>query len=65
VPFRVRCDGQEGFKLYAVDGNEKQTAYIHTNDKGKEQGKFVFKNGEKDGKYFDASGKEVKVKRVQ
>ena len=63
--YRVRCDGQEGFKLYAVDGDEKQTSYVYTNDKGKEQGKFVFKNGEKDGKYFDASGKEVKVRRVQ
>ncbi len=63
--FRVRCDGQEDFKLYAVDGNEKETSYVYTNDKGKETGKFVFKNGEKDGKFFDAAGKEVKVSRIQ
>jgi hypothetical protein len=61
----VTCDGQEGFKLYAVDGDEKQTAYIYTDDKGKQQGKFVFKNREKDGKYFDAAGKEVKVSRIK
>jgi hypothetical protein len=63
--YRVTCDGQEGFKIYAVDGNEKETAYIHTDDKGKETGKFVFKGDEKNGKFIDASGKEVKVKRVQ
>ena len=61
----MTCDGQENFKLYAVEGDEKQTAYIYTDDKGKQQGKFVFKNGENDGKFFDAKGKEVKVERVQ
>ncbi len=63
--YRVTCDGQEGFKLYSVDGDEKETAFIYTDDKGRQQGKFVFKNGEKNGRYFDASGKEVKVIRVQ
>lgn len=63
--YRVTCAEQEGFKLYAVDGNETETAYIYTDDKGKQQGKFVFKGDEKDGKYFDAAGKEVKVTRVQ
>lgn len=63
--YRVTCDGQEGFKLYAVEGDEKQTAYIYTDDKGKQQGKFVFRKDEKDGKFIDASGKEVKVSRVQ
>lgn len=63
--YSVTCDGQEGFKLYAVDGNENETAYIYTDDKGKEQGKFVFKKDEMNGKFFDASGKEVKVMRVQ
>jgi len=63
--YRVRCEGQEGFKLYSADGDEKETAFIHVDDKGNAKGKFVFRNGENDGKYFDASGKEVKVKRVQ
>lgn len=63
--YRVSCDGQEGFKLYAVDGNENETAYIYTDDKGKEQGKFVFKKDEMDGKYFDASGKEMKATQVK
>jgi hypothetical protein len=63
--YRVTCEGQEGFKLYTANGDKTATAFIYTDDKGKEKGKFVFKNGEKDGKYFDASGKEVKVKRVQ
>lgn len=63
--FRVTCEGQEGFKLYAVDGNETETAYIYTNDKGKEMGKFVFKGSEKEGKFFDAAGKEMKVIPVQ
>jgi hypothetical protein len=63
--YRVTCDGQEGFKLYAVEGTETGTAFVHTDDKGKQQGTFVFKNGEKDGKFIDAWGKEVKVTRVQ
>ncbi len=63
--YRVRCEGQEGFKLYSADGNENETAFIHVDDKGNEKDKFVFKNGEKDGKFFDASGKEIKVSRVQ
>jgi hypothetical protein len=63
--YRVTCDGQEGFKLYAVDGNENETAYIYTDDKGKQQGKFVFKKDATDGTFVDASGKEMKVSRVQ
>lgn len=63
--YRVTCDGQEGFKLYSVDGNETETGYYNIDDKGKEQGKFVFKNGENDGKYFDAAGKEMKVTRIK
>lgn len=63
--YRVTCDGQENFKLYAVEGDEKQTAFIYTDGKGKAIDKFVFKNGENDGKFFDAAGKEVQVKRVQ
>jgi hypothetical protein len=62
--YRVFCDRQF-FKLYAVEGSETETAYIYTDDKGKQQGRFVFKNGKKDGKYFDASGKEVKVTRMK
>ncbi len=61
--YRVTCEGQDGFKLYSPDGDEKETAFIYTDDKGKQHGKFVFKNGESDGKFFDASGKEVKVTR--
>ena len=62
---RVTCEDQEGFKLYAVDGNETETSFVHTDDKGKQQGKFVFKNGENDGRYFDAAGKETKVTRIK
>ena len=62
--YRVTCDGQDGFKLYAVDGNEKETSYIYTDDNGKQQGKFVIKNGENNGKFYDAAGKEMKVSRV-
>ncbi len=62
---RVTCEDKEGFKLYAVDGNENETSYIHVDDNGKDEGKFVFKNGETDGKYFDAAGKEVKVTFVK
>ena len=61
LSFRVECDGQEGFKLYQVEGNEIETAFIHVDEKGAEKGKFVFKNGETNGKFIDASGKEVKV----
>jgi hypothetical protein len=62
--YRVTCEDREGFKLYAVEGDETETAFIHTDDKGKQQGKFVFKNGEADGKFIDA-GKEVKVTRIR
>ncbi len=58
---RVTCDGQEEFKLYQAEGDETETAYINTDDKGAETGKFIFKNGEPDGKFIDAAGKEVKV----
>ncbi len=63
--YRVNCDGQEGYKLYAAEGDETQTAYTYNDDKGKPLGKFVFKNGETDGKYFDAKGKEIKVTRIK
>lgn len=63
--YRVTCDGQEDMRLYAVEGDEKETAYIYTDDNGKQQSKFVFKNGEQDGKFFDAAGKETKVTRFQ
>lgn len=62
---RVQCEGQEGFKLYAVEGNEIETAYINTNEKTKKESKFVFKNGAKSGKFIDAAGKEVKVTPVE
>lgn len=62
--YRVTCEGQDGFKLYSPGGDEKETTFIYTGDKGKQQGKFVFKNGEKDGKFVYASGKEVKVTRL-
>ena len=62
---RVTCENKEGFKLYAVDGNENETSYIHVDDNGKDEGKFVFKNGENDGTYFDAAGKEMKVTRIK
>ena len=63
--FRVKCGGSEGFKLYAVEGSEIETAYIYTDDKGAEKGKFVFKNGETGGKFVDASGKEMKVTPIK
>jgi Protein of unknown function (DUF3828) len=65
VVYRVSCDGQAGFKLYAVKGTDKETTYVYTDEKGKHKDKFVFKGDEKDGKFIDAAGKVVKVKRVQ
>ncbi len=62
---RVECAGQEGFLLYAVEGSENETAYIYTDDKGVAKSRFVFKNGAKDGRFIDASGKEVKVSRAK
>ncbi len=62
---RVTCDGQEGFRLYATEGDENQTAYIRNEGKTKVIDKFVFKNGSEDGKFIDASGKEIKVTRVK
>lgn len=63
--YRVECAGREGFQLYMVEGNEKETAYIFTDQKGAEKSRFVFRNGETDGRFVDASGKEVKVSRIK
>lgn len=62
---RVQCDGQEDFKLYQVEGDETETAYINTNEKGAETGKFVFKNGAASGTFIDASGKRVAVTPIK
>jgi hypothetical protein len=51
--------------LYAVEGDEKETAYIYTDEKGVENSRFIFKNGETNGRFIDASGKEVKVSRAK
>jgi hypothetical protein len=63
--YRVECAGREGFQLYAVEGNEKETTYSYTDQKGVERSRFVFKNGETDGRFIDASGKEMKVNRIK
>ena len=63
--YRVECEGQEGFKLYQAEGDETETAYIYVDEKGNEKGKFVFKNGETNGKFIDAAGKEVKVSLIK
>lgn len=63
--YRVECADQEGFQLYAVEGNEEETAYINTDEKGVEKSRFVFKNGATDGRLINASGKEVKVSRIK
>lgn len=65
MSYRVQCDGQEDFRLYSAEGDETETAYINMDEKGAETGKFVFKNGAADGKFIDASGKEVKVTPVK
>jgi hypothetical protein len=63
--YRVECADREGFQLYAVEGNEKETAYIYTDQKGVEKSRFVFKNGETNGRFIVASGKELKVSRIK
>lgn len=65
INYRVQCEDSEDFKIYQVLGEETQTSFIHSDEKGVHKGKFVFKNGEKNGKFIDASGKEVKVTRVE
>lgn len=62
---RVECDGQNGFRFYEFEGTDTENTFVELDGKGKEKSRFVFKNGEQDGKFFDASGKEVKVTRVQ
>jgi hypothetical protein len=63
--YRVECGGREGFQLYMVEGNEKETAYIYTDQQGVEKSRFVFRNGATNGRFIDASGKEVKVSRIK
>lgn len=65
LKYRVECEGEEGFKLYQVEGTETETAFIHTDERGQEKEKFVFKNGEPNGKFIDASGKETNVMRTK
>ncbi len=65
ISHRVQCEDSEDFKLYQVEGDEVQTAFIHFDEKGVEKDKFVFKNGEKNGTFIDASGKSVKVSKVE
>lgn len=60
MSYRVQCNGSEDFKLYQVEGDETETAYIYVDDKGREKSRFVFKNGETTGKFIVA-GKEVTV----
>lgn len=64
MSYRVQCNGSEDFQLYMVEGSETETAYINTDEKGVEKGKFVFKNGEAKGKFI-ASGKEVQVSPIK
>jgi hypothetical protein len=63
---RVTCDGQDGLKLYGIDGDptKKETQFVYSKD-GKEIDKFVFKDNADDGRFIDASGKEVSVTRVK
>ncbi len=63
--YRVQCEDSEDFKIYMVEGSETETAFIHVDEKGVETGKFVFKNGEKNGTFIDAAGKSVKVSKVE
>lgn len=65
ISHRVQCEDSEDYKLYQVEGDEVQTSFIHVDEKGVEKGKFVFKNGEKNGAFIDASGKSVKVSKVE
>lgn len=61
---RVQCDGEDGYKLYQVDGSETETAYVPLMEDDQKAGRFIFKNGETSGKFIDAKGKEVKVVRM-
>lgn len=63
--YRVECAGRDGFKLYQIEGTETETFYVHTDEKGKLTGKFVFKNGVSSGKFIDAKGKSVSVRPVK
>ncbi len=62
---RIECEGEDGFKFYEIEGSEVETAYISLDAKGVQQGKFVFKNGEDNGKFFDAKGKQSTVTKVK
>lgn len=62
---RIECEGEDGFKLYKFEGDETQNVFIHLDEKGVERGKFIFKNGETNGKFINALGKEVKVSKVE
>jgi hypothetical protein len=62
---RVECDGEEGFKLYQFDGTQTENIFVYMDEKDAVKGKFVFKNGQTDGKFTDASGKEVKVTPIK
>lgn len=64
MKIRVQCEGEEDFKLYQIEGTETETAFINIDEKGVEKGRFVFKNGEINGKYIDGKGKTMKVSRV-
>jgi len=59
---RVKCDDQENFQV--IDTETLTFGTFNPNEKGR-KGKFVFKEGESGGKFIDASGKELKVRRVK
>ena len=59
---RVKCDDQENFQV--IDTESMTFGTFNPNEKGR-KGKFVFKEGEQDGEFIDASGKKLKVSRVK
>jgi Protein of unknown function (DUF3828) len=59
---RVKCDDRENFQV--IDTETLTFGTFNPNEKGR-RGKFVFKEGESNGKFIDASGKEFKVRRIK
>jgi hypothetical protein len=59
---RVKCDDQENFQI--IDTESLTFGTFNPNEKGR-KGKFVLSKDGSIGKFIDASGKEIKVKRVK